>query len=38
MNFIWLKTADDAVKAAFEPRETPATAYASDEARRLANG
>jgi ATP-dependent Lon protease len=38
MNFVWIKTADDAVKAAFEPRETPATAYASDEARRLANG
>ena len=38
MNFVWLKTADDAVKAAFEPRETPATAYASDEARRLASG
>jgi ATP-dependent Lon protease len=38
MNFVWLTTADDAIKAAFEPRETPATAYASDEARRLANG
>ncbi len=25
MNFVWLKTADDAVKAAFEPRETPAS-------------
>jgi len=38
MNFVWLATADDAIKAAFEPREKPATAYASDEARRLASG
>jgi ATP-dependent Lon protease len=38
MNFVWLATADDAIKAAFEPREAPAAAYASDEARRLASG
>jgi ATP-dependent Lon protease len=38
MNFVWLSTADDAVKAAFEPRETSPAAYPSDGDRRLANG
>jgi ATP-dependent Lon protease len=38
LNFVWLATADDAIKAAFEAREKPATTYASDEARRLASG
>jgi ATP-dependent Lon protease len=38
LQFVWIATADDAIEAAFEPRETPTAAFAIDEARRLASG
>ena len=38
LQFVWIATADDAIEAAFEPRETPTAAFATDEARRLASG